>query len=69
MSYVSNIAQRLVPHSDSTTEYVPVVVLQVDIKVLADTSKARKHLSAFGNHLGALTVVDMATGSKFGTLS
>ena len=62
------MAQKPVQHSTTTTEYVPGEVLQVDIKVFADTSKARKHLRAFGNHVGALTAVDMATGYKFGTL-
>ena len=41
---------------------------QIDIKVFAATSKARKHLIAFGNSVGALTAVDMATGHKIGTL-
>ena len=41
-----NMAQKLVPQSISTTEYIPGEVLQIDIKVFADTSKARKHLRA-----------------------
>ena len=48
-----NMAQKPVPHSISTTEYIPEEVLQIDIKVFADTSKARKHLRAFGNYVGA----------------
>ena len=56
-----NMAQKPVPHTTSTTEYVPGEVLQVDIKVFADTSKTEKHLHAFGNHVGALTAVDMST--------
>ena len=63
-----NMAQKPVPHTPSTTVYIPGEVLQVDIKVFADTSKARKHLREFGNQVGALTAVDMATGYKFGTL-
>ena len=63
-----NIAQKPVPQFTTTTEYVPGEVLQVDIKVFADTYKARKHLRAIGYHVGALTAVDMATGYKFGTL-
>ena len=63
-----NMAQKPVPQSISTTEYIPREVLQIDIKIFADTSKARKHLRAFGSHVGALTAVDMATGYKFGTL-
>ena len=63
------MAQKPIPHSSTTiTEYIPGEVLQVDIKVFADTSKARKHLRAFGNHVGALTAVDMTTGYKFATL-
>ena len=62
------MAQKPVPQTTSTTVYIPGEVLQVDIKVFADTSKARKHLRAFGNQVGALTAVDMATGYKFGTL-
>ena len=57
-----------VPQSTTTNEYDHGKVLQVDIKDFADTSKARKHLRAFGNHVGALTAVDMATGHKFGSL-
>ena len=63
-----NMAQKPVPQSITTTEYVPDEVLQVDIKVLSDTSEARKHLRAFGNHVGAMTAFDMATGYKFDTL-
>ena len=62
------MAQKPVPHSTTTTEYLPGDVLQIDNKVFADTSKARKHLRAFGNYVGALTAADMATGYKFGTL-
>ena len=62
------MARKPVPHSTTTTaEYVPGEVLQVDIKVFADTSKGRKRLRAFENYVGALTAVDMATGYKFGT--
>ena len=56
-----NMARKTVPHSTSTTVYVPCEVLRVDIKVFVDTSKAWRHLRAFGNHVGALTAVDMAT--------
>ena len=56
------MAQKPVPKSAAATEYVPGEVLQVDIKVFADTSEARKHVRAFGNHAGALTAVDVATG-------
>ena len=44
-----NMAQKPVPQTTSTTKYIPGNVLQVDIKVFADTLKARKHLHAFGN--------------------
>ena len=63
-----NMAQKPVPQSISTTTYIPCEVIQIDIKVFADTSKARKHLRAFGNHVGALTAVDMATGYNFCSL-
>ena len=38
----------------------------MDIKVFVDASKARKHLDASGNYVGAPTAVDMATCYKFG---
>ena len=63
-----NMVQKPVPNSTATTDYVSGEVLQVDIKVFADTSKARKHLRALGNHVGALTAVDTTTGYRFGTL-
>ena len=58
-----------IPQSTSDTEYIPGDVLQVDIKVFADTSKARKYMRAFGKYTGALTAVDMATGYKCGILA
>ena len=39
------MAQKPAPHSTSIIEYVPGEVLQVDIIIFADTSKARKHNS------------------------
>ena len=62
------MAQKPVPHTTSTTEYIPGEVLQVEVKVFADTSKARKNLRAFGNYVGALTAVDMTTDYKISTL-
>ena len=63
-----NMAQKSVPQSTSTTEYVPGEVLKLNIKVFADTFKARKHLRKFGNHVGALTAVDVVTGNKLAHL-
>ena len=62
------MAQKPVPHSTSATVYVPGELLQMDIKGFADTSQAKKHLRAFGNHEGALTAAYTATGCKLGTL-
>ena len=62
------MVQSPVPHCTSTTEYVPDDVLQVGIKIFANTSKAGKHLRAFGNYIGPFTAVDMTTGYKLGTL-
>ena len=64
-----NMTQKPVAHSTSTTEYIQGEVLQVDIKVFADTPKARNNLRAFGNYAQVLTAVDMATGYRFGTLT
>ena len=49
------MAQKPVPHSTTTAEYVPGEVLQADINVFAGSCKAGKHLREFGNHVGALT--------------
>ena len=42
--------------------------IQIDIKVFAGNSKARKHKRAFGNHTGALTAIVLSTRFKLGKL-
>ena len=63
-----NMAQRPIPRTSSDREILPGEEIQVDIKVFADNSKARKHKRAFGNHTGALTAVDLSTRFKIGKL-
>ena len=52
-----NMTQKPVRHSTSITEYVPGEVLRLDIHDFAYTSKARKHLRAFGNYIGPLLLL------------
>ena len=58
------MAQKPVPHSTSTTVFVPGDVLHANINAFSDTSEVRKYLHGFGNHVGDFTAVDMKTGYK-----
>ena len=63
-----NMAQRPIPRTSSNRLILPGEEIQIDIKVFADNSKARKHKRAFGNHTGALTAIDLSTRFKLGKL-
>ena len=61
------MAQQPMPGSSTEERFLePGEEVQLDIKVFADNSKARKHKRAIGGYTCALTVVDLATGFKLG---
>jgi len=64
----ANMAQRPRPGTTVPRDIVPGEEIEVDIKIFADCSKARKHKRAFGNYTGAQTAIDLATGFRFGHL-
>ena len=46
-------------------KHVLQLIIQIDIKVIANNSKRLKHKRATGGYTIALTVVDMKTGFKW----
>ena len=63
----ANMAQQLMPGSSTKVkDLVPGDEIQVDIKVFADSSKARKHKRAMGGYTCVLSAIDLATGYKWG---
>jgi len=65
-----NMAQRDKPHSlpPSTSPVAIGSVWHVDIKVFADTSKARKHKRAIGGYTSAMNCIDQTSDFVFGYL-
>ena len=59
---------RGIPREAFDRVILPGEVLQVNIKVIASTSKALKHKRAFGRYTGVLTVIDLSTRFKIGKL-
>ena len=65
-----NMAQRDKPPSlpPSTAPVAIGSVWHVDIKVFADTSKARKHKRAIGGYTSAMNCIDQTSDFVFGYL-
>ena len=57
------MAHQPIPGSNADTkDLIPGDETQVNIKVLADKRKARKHKRATGGYTCGLTTIDLATG-------
>ena len=65
----ASMAQQAKPGSTTPHKvFTPGEEFQIDIKVFADNSKAKKHKRAIGGYTCALTAIDLCTGYKLGWL-